>query len=477
MAGGRLEVYWSPNSPDKFLTWGSDLSLYQVKNTSGRDDIASAHNFQISSNSRAYQLGSFTDVAFAKCLAWLPVPELEGVIAIGQTNGRILLTSVLGPGETSPFHGKEYASKHNRQCNAVSWGLAEPYILAAGFEKHRSEHGLILWDVAKGVNDSNRPIMEMAFGDTITSVTWFNHSHTMATGVNSKQLRLYDFRDGTKHTGSTNTRAVFSIVQDPFVNHRFASYSDTSVCIWDVRNFEKPVLSLQQNKTVSKISWCPTHHSFLGVLCKESTSLSLYDIQNANGLAAEEMEPIPLERGLILTENGETISSFAWHLNEENRLLYSTSSLNIKEHIVVDRITLNWSPSSKLVWNCGKKILQYIDETDSVYGRFSDFSVIMRQRAVEGYGLEADFKPDSELMQDVTTRELWCWVDTCRKLAQSGNPLGINFMGIRSALRLDTDGVMKSEMFQVPWNGVESAKISPITVYRYRFAWKTFIVV
>lgn len=466
MAGGRLEVYWSPNSPDKFLTWGSDLSLYQVKNTSGRDDIASAHNFQISSNSRAYQLGSFTDVAFAKCLAWLPVPELEGVIAIGQTNGRILLTSVLGPGETSPFHGKEYASKHNRQCNAVSWGLAEPYILAAGFEKHRSEHGLILWDVAKGVNDSNRPIMEMAFGDTITSVTWFNHSHTMATGVNSKQLRLYDFRDGTKHTGSTNTRAVFSIVQDPFVNHRFASYSDTSVCIWDVRNFEKPVLSLQQNKTVSKISWCPTHHSFLGVLCKESTSLSLYDIQNANGLAAEEMEPIPLERGLILTENGETISSFAWHLNEENRLLYSTSSLNIKEHIVVDRITLNWSPSSKLVWNCGKKILQYIDETDSVYGRFSDFSVIMRKRAVEGYGLEADFKPDSELMQDVTTRELWCWVDTCRKLAQSGNPLGINFMGIRSALRLDTDGVMKSEMFQVPWNGVESAKISPITVYR-----------
>jgi hypothetical protein len=66
-------------------------------------------------------------------------------------------------------------------------------------------------------------------------------------------------------------------------------------------------------------------------LCKESTSLSLYDIQNANGVAAEEMEPIPLERGLILTDQqNETISSFAWHLNEENRLLYSTTSLNIR---------------------------------------------------------------------------------------------------------------------------------------------------
>lgn len=59
----------------------------------------------------------------------------------------------------------------------------------------------------------------------------------------------------------------------------------------------------------------------------------MYDIQNANGVAAEEMEPIPLERGLILTENGETISSFAWHLNEENRLLYSSTSLHIKVDI------------------------------------------------------------------------------------------------------------------------------------------------
>jgi hypothetical protein len=44
MAGGRLEVFWSPNSQDKFITWGSDISLYQVKNTSVRDDISSTHS-------------------------------------------------------------------------------------------------------------------------------------------------------------------------------------------------------------------------------------------------------------------------------------------------------------------------------------------------------------------------------------------------------------------------------------------------
>ena len=70
--------------------------------------------------------------------------------------------------------------------------------------------------------------------------------------------------------------------------------------------------------------------SFLGVLCKESNSLSLYDIQNTNGATTEEMEPTTLERGVTLTDGTETISSFAWHLAEENRMLYTTSLLNIK---------------------------------------------------------------------------------------------------------------------------------------------------
>lgn len=39
MAGLRLEVFWSPNNPDKFLTWGSEITLYQVENVSPGDAI------------------------------------------------------------------------------------------------------------------------------------------------------------------------------------------------------------------------------------------------------------------------------------------------------------------------------------------------------------------------------------------------------------------------------------------------------
>lgn len=40
MAGVRLEVFWSPNDPDQFLTWGSDISLYQIENTSIKVDAS-----------------------------------------------------------------------------------------------------------------------------------------------------------------------------------------------------------------------------------------------------------------------------------------------------------------------------------------------------------------------------------------------------------------------------------------------------
>lgn len=153
-------------------------------------------DIQLSANSRAYQLGTLTDVAFAKCLAWLPVPELEGVIALGHLNGRIHLASILGANDSSSIIGKEYASKHNRQCNTLAWGTTDPYMLAAGFDKHRSEHGLLLWDMSKTGSDSMRPVMEAAFGDTVASLAWFNFIGipTLVAGVNSKQLRLYDIR-------------------------------------------------------------------------------------------------------------------------------------------------------------------------------------------------------------------------------------------------------------------------------------------
>jgi WD repeat-containing protein mio len=149
---------------------------------------------RLSPNAAAYQLASFTDVTFVKCLAWLPSPQVEGFVAFGQTNGRVLLTSVLGNAESLSFNGIEYTSKHNRQCNALAWGVLDSNILAAGFDKHRSEYGILVWDVCKTGLDSAKPVVEFAFGEPTASLAWFNQSQTIVAGVNNKHLRVYDLR-------------------------------------------------------------------------------------------------------------------------------------------------------------------------------------------------------------------------------------------------------------------------------------------
>lgn len=153
------------------------------------------------------------DVAFVKCIAWLPVAEFEDVIAMGQTNGRITLSSIRGSSETCVYHGREYASKHTRQCHSVSWGVTEPFTLAGGFDKHKSEYSVIVWDVSRIENDT-KPIMETGLGDSVASLEWFTQSQNLVAGVNGKFLRVYDMRGNTKTDISVWHKKVISINDD-----------------------------------------------------------------------------------------------------------------------------------------------------------------------------------------------------------------------------------------------------------------------
>lgn len=66
------------------------------------------------------------------------------------------------------------------------------------------------------------------------------------------------------------------------------------------------------------------------------------------------------------------------------------SSNGIVRHFkIVDRITLNWAPTSEIIRTQGKKcILQCIDSNDTGYENIDDIAVIMRNLAEVGYGLQ-----------------------------------------------------------------------------------------
>ena len=49
---------------------------------------------------------------------------------------------------------------------------------------------------------------------------------------------------------------------------------------------------------------------------------------------------------------------------------------------------MNWSPTSTIAWNHGRKVLKFIDESNRCYVRDEDIIVQMKSRATQGYGLK-----------------------------------------------------------------------------------------
>ena len=77
----------------------------------------------------------------------------------------------------------------------------------------------------------------------------------------------------------TTTKFVYGVCIDPWLDHRLASYQDNSLAIWDTRNFEKPIVTLNQYKRVVKLSWSPTRSGLLCSVELGGYQLKLHDIQ------------------------------------------------------------------------------------------------------------------------------------------------------------------------------------------------------
>lgn len=57
------------------------------------------------------------------------------------------------------------------------------------------------------------------------------------------------------------------------------------------------------------------------------------------------------------------------------------------DYNVQERITLNWSATSALVWTHGKKTLQQVDCQHPVYAHYDDVLTAIMTRARNKYGL------------------------------------------------------------------------------------------
>ncbi|MBN3282198.1 MIO protein, partial [Polyodon spathula] len=143
MSGFKPDILWSPHHVDRFVICDSELSLYCIESVGNSEAKAGA--LRLSEETTATLLAINSDTPYMKCVAWYPKPEPECLLAVGQANGRIVLTS-LGQSHNSKckdLMGKERVPKHARQCNTLAWNPVDCNWLAAGLDKHRADFSVL----------------------------------------------------------------------------------------------------------------------------------------------------------------------------------------------------------------------------------------------------------------------------------------------------------------------------------------------
>ncbi|KIL59700.1 hypothetical protein M378DRAFT_996956 [Amanita muscaria Koide BX008] len=138
-------VVWHPRRDDLFVVGGgTQITLYEL----AREYPEIRH------------VTSRHDLHHMRCFAWSPDSQLDDLIAVGTTTGRVDLirlqassharsqnpgsqySSVLSTGPTIPL-----AVRNSRACNALSFSTADPNYLAVGLDKVRGDPSLVIWDL------------------------------------------------------------------------------------------------------------------------------------------------------------------------------------------------------------------------------------------------------------------------------------------------------------------------------------------
>lgn len=180
----------------------------------GCNNILTILAFKLSNTTGANLLATNSNHHYIRCIDIYPKSESDLLLAIGHANGRVTLTT-FGPTiyDARGLTGKDLVPRHPRLCNTLAWNPLETNIIAAGLDKHRSDHSVLLWDIMKCPvnNDMNgksllsstvapavelaRPIAEFGVSDSTHSLAWFKgNSKLITVGMNMKNIKLIDLR-------------------------------------------------------------------------------------------------------------------------------------------------------------------------------------------------------------------------------------------------------------------------------------------
>ncbi|XP_049873651.1 GATOR complex protein MIOS [Pectinophora gossypiella] len=474
MSSAKVDVIWSPVHHDKFIVWGPDITLYEVARLK---EIEKKTTFTQISPTRGATVVASQSASGVRCVDICAITEQpDPLLALGHSNGKVTLATLKQTYDPLGLAGREFVPRYTRPCNSVSWSQVESNLLASALDKHRSDHCILLWDVnrttaldepAAGTSsqpaDAAKPLAEMGLSETAHSVTWANCANRMLlASMNLKHIKIFDLRDlSNKAVSMTTSRYLYGACSDPFNPWQVASRGDNVVCVWDARNFERPILTLPQPRAVVKLQWCPSRRNLLMSMQRDSTTVRLHDIQQANSdnksaqvadtTTAVEAEAEAVSPGCSAVERdvqpgaGATLAAAAWHPAHAQRLLALTHTGSLVDYTVCERVTVSWGGGG-VVWSgCGAALRHMPDD---FYAALKDISYIMKGRAQTDYGLKPDLWQNADLADDEVLSGLWHFLALSKSLVEDGCIRNSPWKhpGVRTVLRSPGEGGYRSEM-------------------------------
>ncbi|WVR03585.1 hypothetical protein IAU60_000577 [Kwoniella sp. DSM 27419] len=317
-----------PSNPPRFVIGGQvsqtvsgDAKVYEWSRAEGRMGM----------------VGLQTDVGQIRAMAWCPLPSHRNIIATGLSNGKTVLHSLSPSTLSLPLSSSSQNStvaslsvKYSRPVTSISFSTLDPNYIATGYERHRSEHSLLIWDIADALAASRVPadgdvegwdrpvgedkltvtnltnkvstspleprhIQHYCASEHVNSVAFMPRStHQLLASVNAKAIRLYDLRAPSPSTGTAGprdaasasaagaavqwlTRTVNGLTPDPQLEGRFASFevlpgggaAQSIVRLWDIRKPSQEVLTLDVQGAVVGMEWMAGRAGMLGIGTKE----------------------------------------------------------------------------------------------------------------------------------------------------------------------------------------------------------------
>ncbi|KFM80863.1 WD repeat-containing protein mio, partial [Stegodyphus mimosarum] len=136
MSAMKVDIAWSPTEPNRFITVGTDIQLYEIEEL--KEGVTKPSGICISEYSTANNIATSSDHQYLKCFSWYPKPDHPLLLAVGMANGRVILESLDSvSSRDAEIAGRELVPKQSRACNCVSWNPTEANILLSGLDKYR----------------------------------------------------------------------------------------------------------------------------------------------------------------------------------------------------------------------------------------------------------------------------------------------------------------------------------------------------